>query len=298
MKDREKTIYRVTAWGAAANLALAALKLLAGLVGRSTAMLADAVHSLSDLVSDVIVVAMVAISSREKDKSHDYGHGKFETLATAAVALLLVVVAARLMAGGIGKIRAVAAGGTIEVPGRIALWAAVASIVVKETLYQWTARVGRKVGSPAVITNAWHHRTDALTSIGAALGIGAALILGGRWAILDPIVGCAISIFIFVIAVKMGLPALNELTEGSLPDDVENEIISIIRSVDGVEDVHALKSRRSGPDIITEAHVVVDPGMSVADAHDITEIAEERLRERFGAEMQISLHIEPSVESR
>lgn len=296
-QGRERTITRVTFWGAVANLALSALKFAAGLVGRSSAMVADAVHSLTDLISDVIVIVMVKVSSKEQDEGHDYGHGKFETLATAAIALMLVVVGAKLMAGGVEKIRFAIGGGELEVPGRIALWAALLSIVVKEVLYQWNARVGRKLGSPAMISNAWHHRTDALSSVGAALGIGGAVLFGGKWAILDPIVCCAISIFIFVVAIKMALPALGELTEASLPEEMENRIVEILMSVDGVDNVHALKTRRNGPNIIVEAHIVVNPEMSVSEAHRLTEIGETLLREEYGADTHISLHVEPSVES-
>ena len=296
-ETREHTITRVTVWGAVANLGLSALKLAAGLVGRSSAMVADAVHSLSDLISDVVVIIMVKVSSREQDKGHDYGHGKFETLATAVVALMLMAVGGKLMAGGIEKINTAAQGGVLEIPGKIALWAALASIAVKEILFQWTARVGRKVNSPAMVSNAWHHRSDALSSVGSALGIGAAVIFGGKWAILDPIVCCAISIFIFVVAVKMMIPALSELTEASLPDEMEDRIVALIRSVDGVDDVHALKTRRNGPNIIIEAHIVVDPEMSVAAAHDITEIAEDKVRCEYGPETHITLHVEPSIES-
>lgn len=298
MKSREKEIYTVTIAGAATNMALVAVKFVAGIVGKSTAMVADAIHSLSDLVSDVIVVAMVAISSKAQDKGHDYGHGKFETLATVAVSILLLIVGGKLFYTGMSKIRAVIGGGTIEAPQTIALWAALISIAFKEILFQWTARVGRKTNSPAVVTNAWHHRTDALSSIGSAIGIGAAILFGGKWAILDPIVGCLISIFIFVIAIKMCLPALNELTEASLPDDVESKMVELIKSVDGVKNVHELKTRKSGPSIIIDAHMVVDPEMSVLEAHAITEKVEDLLRENFGKEMQISLHVEPSIEAR
>ncbi|MCF0167837.1 MAG: cation transporter [Bacteroidales bacterium] len=298
MKDREKSIYRVTIWGAVVNVALAAVKFIAGLVGRSNAMMADAVHSLSDLVSDVVVLVMVSFSTKGRDKGHDYGHGKFETLATACVSLLLVLVGCQLMSSGVGKIREVINGGTIEVPGKIALWAAIVSIIVKEILYQWTARTGKAVGSPAVVTNAWHHRTDALSSIGSGIGIGAAILFGGKWVILDPIVGCAISIFIFYIAVKMAIPALDELTDGSLPDDIEEEIIELARSTEGVDNVHALKTRRIGPNIVIEAHIVVNPQMTVAKAHSITEKVEERLQQRYGAATQISLHVEPDVMSK
>lgn len=298
MMDREREMTRVTAWGAAANVALAAGKLVAGIFGRSSAMVADAIHSLSDLVSDFIVLAMVKVSSKGRDKSHDYGHGKFETLATVIVAVLLLVVGARLMADGVRKILAVVHGTMITVPSLIALWAALASVAVKEILYQWTARVGRRCSSPAVITNAWHHRTDALSSIASAVGIGAAILLGGKWAVMDPLVCCAISIFIFYIAVKMAVPALNELTEASLPDEIEAEMEQIIRSVEGVEDVHAMKTRSLGPNVIIDSHIVVCPEMTVLQAHDITEIAEARLRDRFGADTQISLHVEPSKEAK
>ena len=297
MKDREQAISRVTIWGAAANVALAGVKLVAGIVGHSAAMTADAVHSLSDLVSDVIVLAMIKVSSKGEDESHDYGHGKYETLATAAVALLLLVVGAKLMSEGIAKIRDAVAGNGLAVPGAVALWAAIISIAVKEMLFQLTARVGRKHNSPAVVTNAWHHRTDALSSIGSALGIGAAMLLGGKWGILDPLVCCCISIFIFCIAVKMAIPALHELTEGSLPQDTENEITSIILSVNGIDDVHELKTRKNGPSIIIAAHIVVDGNTSVSAAHSMATSAEARIREHFGPETQISLHIEPDVEA-
>lgn len=297
MENREQTISRVTIWGAIANMALSAIKLCAGILGHSAAMVADAVHSISDLASDIVILVMVRISSRKQDKNHDYGHGKYETLATAAVALLLLVVGGKLMAGAIGRIHAILGGDAGLEPGWIAFAAALVSIAVKEVLYHWTARVGKRVNSPAMITNAWHHRTDALSSVASAVGIGAALMLGGRWAILDPLVCCAISIFIIYIAVKMAIPALNELTEGSLPEDMENDITQVIQSVAGVDNVHALKTRRNGPNIMIEAHVVVNPAMSVREAHIITDQAENALRKRYGAETHISLHIEPSVEA-
>ena len=296
-KNREKKIYSVTLWGAVANILLSFAKFVAGTIGKSSAMMADAIHSLSDVVSDVIVLAMVKLATKGKDKGHDYGHAKFETLATLAVSLLLIVAGGKLLSGGIEKIRMVIEGGSIDTPGKIALWAALLSIVVKELLFQWTAKIGRDTNSPAVVSNAWHHRTDALSSIGSALGIGAAILFGGQWAILDPLVGCGISIFIFYIAVTMAMPALAELTEASLPDEVENDLHDIIMGVEGVDDVHAIKSRKAGPNIIFECHLVVNPEMSVADAHRITSIAESRIREKYGQETQISLHIEPDVES-
>ena len=292
-KSRENTISTVTVAGALANLALCAFKMIAGLIGRSSAMVADAVHSLSDLVSDIVVLVMVRISSKERDKGHDYGHGKFETLATVCVSLLLLVIGARLMAGAIKNISFVLKGGELEAPGLIALWAAIVSIIVKEFLFQWTKAVGKRVNSQAMIANAWHHRSDALSSVGAALGIGGAILLGGKWTILDPVVGCIISIILIVVAVKMALPAIAELTEASLPDDVENRIIGIIESVPGIMNAHDLKTRRTGPDIVIDVHVLVDAMMSVAEAHDITEDVENALRQEYGDSTQVSIHVEP-----
>lgn len=283
----------MTIWGAVANLVLTAVKFVAGIVGCSSAMVADAVHSLSDLVSDAIILVMVRISSKEGDKGHDYGHGKYETLATLSVSLLLAAVAVKMMVSGISKIKAVIYDGDISSPGWIALCAAVLSIAVKEILYQWTVREGRKLDSTAMIANAWHHRSDALSSVGALLGIGGAMLFGGKWTLLDPLTGCIISVFIFVVAVKMAGPAFGELMEASLPDEVEDEITSIIGGVEHVDNVHGLKTRRSGRCVIIDAHIVVNPEMSVADAHEVTISVEAALRKRYGQETQISLHVEP-----
>lgn len=295
--NREQTITRVTIWGALVNLVLTVLKFIAGVLGNSAAMMADAVHSLSDLVSDVIVIIMVGISAKQQDKGHDYGHGKFETLASAAVALLLVVAGARLMAGGVREIRDVATGHELERPSLIALIAALVSIAVKEVLYQWTVRTGRKVNSPVMISNAWHHRTDALSSVGAALGIGGAILLGGKWALLDPLVCCLISVFIIYVAVRMAIPALEELTDASLPEEVEDRMKNIILSIEGVRDVHDIRTRSNGSRYIMDAHIVVDPDMKVSEAHRITDLAESEIRNEYGDETYISLHVEPSVES-
>lgn len=295
MKSREKTISNVTFLGAAANLALCAIKFVAGFFGKSSAMMADAVHSLSDLISDTLVLVMVRVSSKGKDKSHDYGHGKFETMATVSVSLILLVVGAKLMVDAVGNIRLVTQGGKLDAPKMISFWAALLSIFIKEILYQWTSRVGKRVESQAMIANAWHHRSDALSSVGSALGIGGAILFGGRWTILDPIVGAVISIIIIVVAVKMAVPALNELTDASLSEETENRIISIIRSVPGVDDVHNLRTRRSGHGIIVDMHIVVNPLMTVADAHDITTKAELGLRTEFGQDTQVSIHIEPDI---
>lgn len=297
MTSREQRISFVTVCGAAANLVLTAAKLLAGIFGHSAAMVADAVHSLSDLVSDAVVLVLVRISSKGEDKGHDYGHGKFETLATLAVSLLLMVVAVKMMADAVLSIKSVIDGNVLAKPSMVALWAAVISIVVKEILYRWTAAEGRRLESQAMVANAWHHRSDALSSVGSLLGIGGAIFLGGSWTVLDPIAGCVISVMIFVVSLKMAGPAMAELMEASLPDETENEILAIISSVDKVDNVHNLKTRRSGHYILIDADIVVDPQMTVVTAHDVTVAAEKALCRRFGPETQISLHVEPSEDA-
>lgn len=298
MQTREKQIISVTVWGAVANVLLTLVKFVAGIWGRSAAMVADAVHSLSDLISDAVVLVMVKIAGKGKDKGHDFGHGKFETLATLAVSLLLLVVGVSLLSHGIDEIRFVLRGGVIAKPAGIALWAALFSIVIKELLYQWTARVGKSVNSQVMIANAWHHRSDALSSVGALVGVGGAIVFGGQWTVLDPIVSCVISVVIVVVAVKMSIPALSELTDASLPEETENRIVEIIHTVPGVENVHNLKTRRSGSCMIIDAHIVVNPQMSVVLAHDITVKIENELCAEFGEQTQISIHVEPELEAK
>ena len=297
MKEREKEIKRITIIGAVANTILSIIKVFVGIYGKSAAIIADGIHSLSDLVSDAVVLIFTHISSKGKDKRHAFGHGKFETLATLIVSIILMIVAAILMSEGIQSILDVLNGKTIPAPGHIALWAAIVSIVIKELLYQATVKVGKNVNSPIVIANAWHHRSDALSSIGAFIGIAGAIFLGDKWTILDPIVSCGISIFIIVIAIKMALPCLEELLESSLPEEVEKEIIEITQSVIGVEDIHDLKTRRNGISFIIDAHVVVNPDISVVQSHDIATNVEKKLKQKYGHETQVSIHIEPGKEA-
>ena len=295
---RGKEIRKITLIGAGVNIVLTAIKIVAGVLGRSAAMIADGVHSLSDLLSDIVVLVFTHISSKGRDRDHSFGHGKFETLATLIVSLILVVVGGKLMAGGVQKIVDILNGEAIPVPGHIALWAALASVLAKEILYIATARVGKKVNSPVVIANAWHHRSDALSSIGALAGIGGAILLGEKWTILDPIASCCISIAIIVVAVKMALPSLSELLETSLPEAIEEDIKKTAAAVPGVEDIHNLQTRRNGISFIIDAHVVVDPTISVVQAHDIATAVEDALRAKYGTETQISIHIEPGREAK
>ena len=297
MDNRTKDIQKITLWGAFCNIALTIVKFVAGILGGSTAMLADAVHSASDLVTDIIVIVFTRISGKGKDKGHDYGHGKFETLATVVVSLMLLVVGAEMIKSSYQQIRSAVEGNPLPAPEMIALWAAVISIISKEFLYKWTVKVGKRLSSPVVIANAWHHRTDALSSVGSLVGIAGAIALGGEWTILDPLVGAVISIVIFVMAVKMSIPALAELTEASLPEKTEQKMLEIIRSVEGVRGVHELKTRLCGHYCIADFHIVVDPETTILESHETTVIIERKLREEFGEETQINIHVEPSDDS-
>lgn len=296
--NREKEIRKITLWGSLVNLVLTVFKIIAGVLGRSAAMIADGIHSLSDLLSDVVVLVFTHMSSKGKDRDHSFGHGKFETLATLIVSVMLVAVGTDLMIGAIRSIIGFCRGDDIPEPGIIALIAAVVSILSKEILYHATVKVGKKTGSTVVVANAWHHRSDAFSSIGAMAGIGGAMLLGGRWTVLDPVASCVISVTIIVIAVRLALPSLAELLETSLPEDIEQEIVTIASAVKGVNDVHELKTRRNGISFIIDAHIAVNPDISIVEAHDIATDVEDALRSRYGQETQINIHVEPSADSR
>ena len=290
---RKKKIYRVTLIGFAVNLLLAGIKLAAGILGRSGAMVADAVHSFSDMATDVVVIAFAKISAKPKDEGHDYGHGKYETLATIIISLALAAVGTGILVNSIGAIRVVVDGGLLPRPGTVALLAAAVSIVVKEILYRYTVREGRRVSRPSMIANAWHHRSDALSSLGTLAGIGCAYFLGDKWRIADPIAALVVAVFIFKIAFDLIRTGLDELLERSLPEDVEEEILRVVAANPEVREPHNLRTRRIGASIAVEVHVRVDGAMSVCRSHELTEDIERRLRARFGEGTMIAIHVEP-----
>lgn len=297
LDSREKDIKKVTLAGFFVNVLLTAGKVFAGFLGGSSAMIADGLHSLSDLFSDVVVLLFAGIFSKDKDKGHAFGHGKFETLATLIVSLVLIAAGAGLLKGGVESVVEVLKGGTLPVPGKIALVAAFVSVVAKEILYRVTVKEGRRINSPVVMANAWHHRSDALSSVGAFVGIGGSMLLGDKWTVLDPIASCLISVVIVFVAVKMAVPCFAELLESSLPEEIEAEIESEMWHVDGVRDVHDLKTRRNGISFVIDAHVVVDPHITIVEAHNIATNVERRLRDKYGDQTQISIHMEPDKAS-
>ncbi|MBQ6073169.1 MAG: cation transporter [Bacteroidales bacterium] len=291
--SREKEIYKVTLLGGVANLLLVGFKFVAGTVGRSGAMLADAVHSLSDFVTDLVVLVFVGISSKPQDESHDFGHGKFETVATLFIGLGLAAAAVGIVVNGAGKLASWLQGEDLPSPGKIALWGALVSILVKEILFQYTVRKGRKLDSKAVVANAWHHRSDALSSIGAAVGIAGAIFLGERWTVLDPLASIVVGAMLVKVAWDLLGPSLGELTEQSLPKDTEKEILDIVQSVAGVSDPHNLRTRRIGNHIAAEIHIRLDGGLPLSEAHEKASEIERLFQKRFGEESHIIIHMEP-----
>lgn len=290
---REKEIYKVTIIGAIGNLSLLIFKFIAGFLSNSAAMIADAVHSLSDFLTDIVVMIFVRISSKDEDENHHYGHGKFETLATVIIGIVLVAVGFGIMKNGITSIIEVTKGNTIKSPGIIALVAALVSIIVKEILYRYTVIMGKKLDSPSVIANAWHHRSDAFSSIGTTLGIGGAIILGNKWTILDPIAAVVVSFFILKVAYQLTKAGLDELLEKSLPKEIEKKIIDILLSFDEISSPHHLRTRRIGKSYSIEVHIRMDGAMSLYDAHQTTVEIEKKLKEGLHKDIFINIHMEP-----
>lgn len=291
--NREKEIYKVTLVGSGGNLLLLILKFVAGVVGHSSAMMADAVHSLSDFFTDLIVLLFVKVSAKPQDESHDYGHGKFETLATLFIGLALTGAAIGIIVSGASKFMGWLGGESLETPGKMALWAALLSIVLKEVLYQYTVVKGRSLNSQAVVANAWHHRSDAFSSIGAAIGIGGAILLGERWAVLDPLASIVVGSMLVKVAWDLLKGCFGELTDQSLSADEEREIMDIITSFQDVSEPHNLRTRKIGNRIAIEVHIRMDGNIPLHNAHEQASAIERKLKGRFGQETLVTLHMEP-----
>ena len=291
--NREREIYKVTLVGSVGNATLLTFKFVAGIVGNSSAMIADAVHSLSDFVTDILVLVFVSISAKPQDQSHDYGHGKFETIASFLIALALMAAATGIVVSGFQKSLSWLDGNELKAPGWIALWAALLSIAIKELLYQYTMHRARKLDSQVMVANAWHHRSDSLSSIGAAIGIGLAIWLGQRWTVLDPLASIVVGLMLVKVAYELLKTSMGELTECSLPEETENEIIEIILSFNDVGQLHNLRTRRIGNRIAIEAHVRMDGQLPLYVVHERATTIEQKLKERFGPTTHVSLHMEP-----
>ena len=291
--ERNQEIYKVTLVGGVVNVVLLLFKFVAGIVGHSAAMVADAVHSLSDFVTDVIVLVFVHISSKPKDKSHDYGHGKYETLAMTLIGVALLIVAIGIIYHGAMEIVAWLNGEQLEAPGTLALWAALLSVLLKEGVYQYSMVKARQLNSQVVEANAWHHRSDALSSVGTAIGIGGAIFLGQRWTVLDPIASLVVGAFIVKVAVDLLHRGIDDLMEHSLPEDVEEEILRIVGELKGVVDPHDLRTRKIGNHYAIELHILMDGDITLREAHNKASEVEDLLRARYGEHTHVAVHVEP-----
>ncbi len=293
--NRVKEARKVTWIGFAVNMVLTVFKIIAGIVGKSTAMIADGIHSLSDFITDLFVIVFIGISGKEKDEDHRYGHGKYETFATLLISLALIFVGIGIFWSGLSKIIQVINGGVLEQPTYLALFAAIISIISKEALFWYTKIAGDRINSSAVIANAWHHRSDAFSSIGTALGISGAIFLGETWRILDPIAGVIVSFFILKVAFELGMPSIHELLEKSLPLETEKSIIETIEAHPDVIFQHNLKTRKIGNIFAIDVHIKLDKDISFVKSHDVATEIEVSLREKFGEKTVTNIHTEPYV---
>ena len=291
--DRGKEIYKVTLVGGFVNVLLLIFKFVAGIAGHSAAMVADAVHSLSDFVTDVIVLVFVRISCKPQDKSHDYGHGKYETLATTIIGVALMAVALGIVYHGGRSIAAWLGGAQLAAPGMLALWAALVSVVLKEGVYQYSIVKARQLDAPVVEANAWHHRSDALSSVGTAIGIGGAIFLGQRWTVLDPVASVVVGIVIVKVAFDLLQRGIGDLTEQSLPDSVEDEIIALVSTLPGIDKPHDLRTRRIGSHYAIEMHILMDGNMTLNEAHEKASAVEDLLHQHYGPDTHVAVHMEP-----
>ena len=290
---REREAIRVTLIGGAVNICLTVAKLLAGIFGNSAALVADGVHSLSDLVTDIAVIIGLRLAGRPSDERHEYGHGKIETLVTGFIGVALFAVGIGLLYDGTSTIYACSDGPLPPVPGYIALAAALVSIVAKEGIYRYTVRRGGELGSEALVANAWHHRSDALSSVGTFVGVGGAITLGGRWVLLDPLAAVIVSVVIVKVAYGIVRKSIDELLDCAIDADLRETITELVEGLDGVIDVHDMRTRRIGSTVAVELHISVDKGMDLVTAHALTESAEEQIALCCGSDVLVTIHVDP-----
>jgi cation diffusion facilitator family transporter len=283
----------VTWVGLWVNVVLSILKLVAGYFGRSTAIIADGIHSLSDSVTDVLVLVGFNFASKPIDESHDFGHGKFETLSSTLIGLILMGVGIGILWSGIDKIMSSFSGEVLPVPGWIAFWAALISILANESLYWYQKVVGEKLDSRAIVANAWHHRSDALTSVASIIGIGGAILLGDQWVVLDPLAAVLVSFMIVKVSYDILKGSILELTEASLGKEAKSKILEISQSIPEVRNPHHIRTRKIGSYAGIDMHIEVDKSLNVAEAHNISHKLENAIKKEFGDESFVNIHVEP-----
>lgn len=288
-----RTIRHVTWVGFWVNAALMVLKIVIGLWGKSDALVADGIHSMSDFATDLIVLVFVGIAYKQANSRYPYGHGKFETFASLLIAVILLGVAIGIAWAGVENVMAALNGEVLDRPDIWTLIVAIIAIGGKEWLFRYTYAVGKRIDSSSLMANAWHHRSDAISSIATLVGVGISYFMAPQWRILDPLASVLIALFIAISAVKIAMPSINELLERSLPADQVKEIEDVIRTTQGVRFFHHLRTRRNGHSYIVDVHIKVDPDITVTQGHDIATHLEHRLRQLLGPDTLTSIHVEP-----
>ncbi len=286
---RNRQVKRITWIGLILNIFLTVLKFVGGIVGHSEAIIADAVHSVSDFGTDLALLLGIRAWSKPRDERHPFGHERIETIIALFMGVFLAVVGIWIVQD---SLRGIEKAHLLQ-PGYIALIAAGVSIVSKEIMYHWTRHVGRKTSSMALMANAWHHRSDALSSIPAGLAVLGAILLPPEWAFLDRIGALVVCIFLFHAAYRIIAPAINELLDTVPESHVPRELLEIITQTPGVMLVHKVRTRSAGAHVLTDAHIEVDPDISVTAGHDIAERIKQRVLQQLPEVAEITIHVEP-----
>jgi cation diffusion facilitator family transporter len=290
-----KRAIQVTRIGFMLGVMLALGKFAAGHWGNSYALVADGLHSVSDVVTDIILIFGLYMASRPVDHDHNFGHGKFETVAASLIGVALIVAGASLIYNSYFVFQAEWQGGTTTRPTALAVVAALLSFGVKEFLFVYTLRAGKALGSNSLKANAWHHHSDALSSLGAFIGVGLAWYLGDELGFFDPLAAIVVSFFVLKVGWDVLRDSFNELMEKSLGPDVHRQITTVADGIAGLSNPHSIKTRKIGQDIAIEMHIDVDVNTTVGNAHALTEILEDHLKEAFGESTFISIHVEPKI---
>lgn len=288
MDERAKVARSVGRTTIIANTVLTLVKLLAGIFSRSGAMISDAAHSASDVLSTVIVLIGVRLASKEADREHPFGHERYESV--AAIVLAVILFSTGLLIGVEG-LRKIVSREELSVPGPLALAAAVVSIIVKEVMYRYTARAAKAIDSDALMADAWHHRSDALSSVGALVGIGGAM-LGFRY--LDPAASIVISVFVLKAAVDIFRDASEKTIDTSADEKTEAAIIDAVSAVEGVKHIDLLLTREFGSRIYVELEIAVDGEMPLREAHAIAEAAHDKVESAFPQVKHVFVHVNPA----
>jgi cation diffusion facilitator family transporter len=286
-EQRKKETNRVTLWGVAVNLFLSVIKIIGGIYGQSQALLADGIHSLSDLASDAMVLLAVKHAGEDADEDHPYGHARYETLATVALGLLLIIVAGGIAYKAVLRLENPQ---DIAIPAFFTLLIAAISVFSKEWLYQVTHRVAQKIRSPLLEANAWHHRSDAVSSIIVLIGISASYV---GYPLLDAIAAIIVALMIAKIGLDLSKQSVQELVDTALEPEMVEQIRQTILSIDDVRELHLLRTRRMGHHALVDVHIQVSPKLSVSEGHHITESVEKALCEKFEEINDVTVHIDP-----